>query len=126
MEENIIDNFINNLLQDRKLEGFSSNWANWKSKLTISTCKVCKENHGKIFDISILNNKYEVNAHKKCECIYVPMRTKKIGTATDMGYSGADAQIFYMNKLPNYYVSKQEARQAGWQDWKGNLDEIEK
>ena len=52
------------------------------------------------------------------------MRTKKIGTATDMGYSGADAQIFYMNKLPSYYVSKQEARQAGWQDWKGNLDDV--
>ena len=49
MEENIIENFINNLLQDRKLEGFSSSWANWKSKLTISTCKVCKGKSRKNF-----------------------------------------------------------------------------
>ena len=52
------------------------------------------------------------------------MRTKTVGTATNMGYNGADAQIFYMKKLPSYYISKKQARKAGWQDWKGNLNDV--
>lgn len=126
MEENKIDNFINNLLQDRNIRGYSSTWANWESKLTLFTCKICAENHGKIFEISILGNSYEkdVNEHDRCKCIYVPMRTKTIGTATNMWYNGADAQLFYNNRLPSYYISKNQARQSGWQDWKGNLDEV--
>ena len=124
MEENIIDNLINNLLQDRDIQGYSYRWANWKSMLTIFTCKYCVEHHGMIVDISILDNTYEVNAHERCKCVYVPMRTKTVGTATNMGYNGADAQIFYMKKLPSYYISKKQARKAGWQDWKGNLNDV--
>ena len=118
MEENKIDNFINNLLQDRNLKGDSSKWANWMSKLTIFTCKYCTENHGKIFDISILENKYEVNAHERCKCVYVRMRTKVAGTATELGMEGADAYIAYFGHLPSYYVDKQTAYAAGWQTTK--------
>ena len=50
MEENKIDNFINNLLQDREISGNSSRWANWKSMLTLFTCKYCVEHHGMIVD----------------------------------------------------------------------------
>ena len=73
MSENIIENLLNNLLQDRNLRGYSSKWANWKSQLTIYTCKFCIEQHGKIVDISILDNKDEVQAHPNCKCIYVPI-----------------------------------------------------
>ena len=59
MEENKIDNFINNLLQDREISGNSSRWANWKSMLTLFTCKYCVEHHGMIVDISILDYKLE-------------------------------------------------------------------
>lgn len=57
MSENLIDNFINNLLQDRDLQGNSRNWANWMSELLPTSCKYCVEQHGKIFDISVLDNK---------------------------------------------------------------------
>ena len=124
MAENIIDNFLNNLLQDRNLRGYSSKWANWMSQLTIYTCKFCIEQHGKIVDISVLGNKEEVQAHPNCRCVYVRMRTKTVGTATTMGYNGADAHIFYLSQLPNYYISKKQARKLGWQDWKGNLNDV--
>ena len=114
MKENKFERFINNIIQDRNLEGKSINWANWKSKLSPNTCLYCAEKHGTIVDISILNGNYEVDAHDYCACIYVPMRTKKAGTATEMGYSGADAQLFYLNKLPDYYVSKDLAYSLGW------------
>jgi len=126
MEENIIDNLINNFLQSTEIKGDSNKWANWISQLTLYTCKPCAENHGKIFDISILKNQYEfdVNAHDKCKCKYAPMRTKIIGTATDLGYSGADAQLSYFGKLPKYYITKNRARKLGWVEWKGNLHDV--
>lgn len=123
-EKNIIDETINNLLQDRDLRGNSSIWANWMSKLTLFTCKFCVEQHGKIFDISILDNKYEVNAHERCKCVYVPMRTKRAGTATDQGSNGADAYLMQYRKLPDYYVDKQTAREAGWQTKKKKLSAV--
>ena len=124
MEENIIDNLINNLLQDRNVRGNSTRWANWKSLLTIFTCKYCVEHHGMIVDISVLDNKYEIEAHKRCKCVYVPMRIKKVGYATDGGRNGADMQLYYAKTLPDYYVNKSQARKSGWRDWKGNLNDV--
>ena len=114
MEENFIEKLINNLMQDRNLLGDSFNWANWMSKLAFNTCQYCVEQHGKIVDISVLENKTEVNAHPNCQCEYVPMRTKRVGTATDWGMEGADAYIFHVGHLPDYYVDKQTAYDAGW------------
>ena len=115
MEENIIDNFINNLFQNRNLIGNSTKWANRMSRLALNTCQYCVEQHGKIVDISVLENKKSVNAHPNCQCEYVPMRAKQAGTATDWGMDGADAYLFYFGRLPDYYVDKQTAQQAGWQ-----------
>lgn len=63
-ERNIIDTTINNILQDRSLQGNSQKWANWVSQLTLLTCLYCAQQHGKIVDISVLENKIEVMAHE--------------------------------------------------------------
>lgn len=114
MTESFIENLINNLMQDREVWGDSSNWANWMSMLTPTTCKPCVEQHGKIVDILLLKNKSSVDAHPRCKCIYVPMRTKLVGTATDWGNEGADAYIANLGRLPDYYVDKKTAGEAGW------------
>ena len=101
MEENFIEQLINNLRQDRELIGNSLHWANWMSKLLPNSCKYCVEQHGKIVDISILKNKTEVQAHPNCHCVYVAMRTKVAGTATDLGMNGADTYIAYYGRLPD-------------------------
>lgn len=124
MNENLIDNLINNLLQDRDLRGDSKNFANWMSELLPTSCKYCVEQHGKIFDISILDNKTEVQAHRNCKCIYVAMRTKLVGLVTDLGYEGADAYLKDFGILPDYYVSFSFAEDAGWRSKKGNLDKV--
>ena len=121
MEENFIETLINNLRQDKELHGNSLKWANWMSKLLPNSCRYCVEQHGKIVDVSVLENKSEVEAHSNCQCIYVPMRTKAVGTATDRGMDGADAHIAYTGHLPDYYVNKQTAQQAGWQTTKKKL-----
>ena len=124
MEENFIEQLINNLRQDRELIGNSLHWANWMSKLLPNSCKYCVEQHGKIVDISTLENKTEVNAHKNCQCEYVPMRAKNAGTATNQGINGVDMYLMTYRKLPNYYVTKEAAKSAGWVSWKGNLDDV--
>jgi hypothetical protein len=123
-EKNIIDTAINNLLQDRELRGGSTNWANWISKLTLFTCLLCTQQHGKIVDISMLKNKTKVNAHKNCECEYVSMRTKQVGAATDLSMEGADSYLFYSGRLPDYYVSFEAAEDAGWRSKKENLNKV--
>ena len=112
------------MLQDRDLRGGSIRWANWMSKLTLFTCLYCVQQHGKIVDISMLENKTQADAHKNCHCEYVPMRTKQVGTATDGGAAGADAYIAYFGRLPDYYVNKQTAQQAGWQTTSKKLSSV--
>lgn len=41
-----------------------------------------------------------------------------------MRYNGADAYLFYLKKLPDYYVNKKTAQKSGWRNWKGNLDVV--
>lgn len=124
MEENFTEKLINNLMQDRDLKGDSVKWANWMSKLAPNTCRYCIEQHGTIVDISVLGNQMAVNAHLNCQCVYVPMRTKKVGSATDWGMEGADAYIFHIGNLPDYYIDKQAAQQAGWQTTKKKFSSL--
>ena len=49
---------------------------------------------------------------------------KKAGTATKLGYKGADALLFYLNQLPDYYVSKKEAYASGWKKKHWHLDDV--
>ena len=121
---NYIEEYIDNLRQDRDLRGDSTKWANWMSELLPVSCKFCVDQHGKIFDISVLKDKDEVEAHRNCKCLYVPMRTKKVGTAADLGMEGADVYIFYYGRLPDYYVTIDLAEDAGWRAKKGNLDKV--
>ena len=72
----------------------------------------------------MLENKTEVNAHKNCECEYVSMRTKVAGTATNQRMNGVDMYLMKYWKLPNYYVTKEAAKNAGWVSWRGNLDNV--
>ena len=53
-------NMVKNILQDKDLRGGSYKWANWMSKLSLVTCEPCWENHGKIEDISITDNFFDI------------------------------------------------------------------
>lgn len=68
--------------------------------------------------------KEQVNAHERCKCEYVPIRTKQVGTATNWGMEGADAYLYHFGRLPNYYVSFEDAEDAGWRSKKGNLNKV--
>ena len=110
------------IIPDLYLEGDSKQWKNWQSKyIDLTTCKDCRKNHGKIYDYS--EKRYQPE-HENCRCSVVPMRTKEVGTATDRGFDGADAWLLYRNRLPDYYVTKEEAAAAGWIPRTQNLSDV--
>ena len=46
------------------------------------------------------------------------------GTATKDGVNGADWWLKYERMLPGYYVTRSEAKAAGWKPSKGNLHDV--
>lgn len=113
---------INGITMDLDLAGNSKNYANWMAHLEYNTCLFCIANHGRIVNITILDDEKSVMAHPYCRCVYVPMRTKYAGTATQMGVYGADFVLAAFNRLPEYYVTKGEAYDSGWKNGKRLTD----
>lgn len=106
--------------QDRELCGDSTRWKNWMSALTLTTCKECVKKHGTIFPFDVEEKRY-IPIHPNGKCKIVPMRTKKVGTATIEGVLGADVFLTYDRSLPDNYITKKEAQAIGWIEEEGNL-----
>ena len=110
------------ILPDLKLGGNSTTWKNWQSQyINLTTCQDCRKKHGKIYNFD--TERYQPE-HERCRCSIIPMRTKKVGTATDWGFDGADAWLMYEGRLPDYYITKDEAIAAGWKSKKANLADM--
>ena len=107
---------------DLYLQGDSENWKNWQAMyIDVKTCASCRTNHGKIYGF---NAKRYQGEHENCRCFIVPMRTKEVGSATEKGFDGADAWLMYRNRLPDYYVMKEDAKAKGYRRKKNNLAEV--
>ena len=108
---------------DKNIEGNSKKWKNWMSHLTLTTCKPCEDKHGTIFPYDVDESLY-IPLHINGKCRIVAMRTKAVGTASLEGINGADYHLMYENRLPEYYIDKDEATHFGWKSKKGNLDKV--
>lgn len=105
---------------NKNISGNSKKWKNWVSVFMPNSCTPCEEKHGTIYPPDA---KFKA-MHPWCQCYLARMRTKKVGTATKDGLSGVDALIMYTDKLPDYYVTHDEALSLGWKPKKGNLDDV--
>ena len=65
-------------------------------------------------------------AHLYCRCKLDAMKAISAGSATQNGIEGADYSLFYWDKLPDNYITKNQAKQLGWNNKKGNLAEVAK
>lgn len=107
---------------DSYIGGNSKTWKNWQSTYDdLSTCEPCEEKHGKIYPYDTFPY---IPLHLRCRCAIIPMRTVQVGTATEEGFAGADAWLMYEGRLPDNYVTKEEALKAGWRSNKQNLSEV--
>lgn len=69
---------------DPYLSGDSVKWKNWQSNYKEpKTCISCENRHGQIYPYHA--TLYEPE-HLHCRCKVVPMRTKKVGTATEADF----------------------------------------
>ena len=101
----------------------SKKWKMWRAILDIKTCKDCREKHGKIYNINeIINPRPPL--HINCRCIIEKMKVTLAGNATSYGTNGVDWHLKYYGKLPDYYLSKEDAKSLGWRHKKGNLETI--
>ena len=100
----------------------SSKYKNWVTILDIKTCFICRSMHGKIWDIAAKPEK-EPPVHPNCRCEIKKMITVKSGTATINKTDGADWQLKYNNKLPDYYISENDLRALNWKHgkWPSNF-----
>lgn len=101
----------------------SANYKNWLATIDERTCFICRNNHGRIFQI---NEVIQLSppVHKKCRCIIELMKAIVAGNATVDGLNGADFYLKTIGKLPNNYISVEEAKALGWKPFLGNLDKI--
>ncbi len=110
---------------DKNLEGDSLRWNNWMSVLsTIRSCQSCVDKHGKIFDANDYLPEEYLTRHIRCLCKLCPMRTIMAGEATDQGINCADWYLAYYGFLPDGYITKEEAEDAGWIPKKKNLNKV--
>lgn len=100
----------------------SRKWVNWVTNFGLYTCYYCANQNGKIFDAN--NPPEDIPVHENCRCIVEEMRTIKIGTATIDGSRGADNWLYLYKTLSDNYFTKEQAKSAGWSEWKGNLQKI--
>lgn len=101
----------------------SNKYKNWLSKLDLKTCLNCKSRHGKIYSAEEKINP-EPPLHPRCRCVIEWLKAIKAGTATNKGNNGADWWLKWMGKLPDYYITKANAKKLGYVPELGNLANV--
>lgn len=101
----------------------SNKWKMWDVTDDLKLCKDCEEQYGKIYAISETPNP-KPPLHPHCRCRIERMYALLAGTATDNAINGADWYLKNLNKLPDYYISKNLAISLGWEKEKGNLYDV--
>ncbi len=88
----------------------SNKWHMWKTTVTNTTCFVCYEKSGTIF-----NDEYMIDEfpplHEKCRCFIIKAEAICAGTATVDGFFGADYFVKNFEKLPPIIYLKERLKQ---------------
>lgn len=101
----------------------STKWKNWIAIVDSKAYKDCKEKHGKIYEISE-KVKPSPPLHLYCRCIIQRLKSLFAGEATSKKLDGADWHLRYNGELPQYYISKTEAKKLGWNKNHKNLSDV--
>lgn len=110
MEKGLFDTFHPVTLPSR-------NYKNWRAILDLRTCIECRSRHGTIYMIDEIVNP-EPPLHPNCRCDIIALESIEAGNATKDGEDGADYWLEFYGQLPNYYITKNEAKSLGWRQGK--------
>lgn len=95
----------------------SKNYKHWISREDWKRCVECKNLHGKTWFLDEMPEP-EPPLHPSCRCVIENMESIKAGTATKNGTDGADWTLKQEGELPDYYITKDEIKELGWQPTK--------
>ena len=101
----------------------SKRWKRWFTNFGLRTCEYCKDKNGTLYEEKDVP-KNEPPAHPNCKCYIDFIRAILAGTASIEGMDGADYTLFQHGTLPGHYVTKDDAKLAGWIKKEGNLREV--
>ena len=103
----------------------SEKWKNWVALIGPTTCEVCIDKNGTIYDTDRLIAEVCLPpVHPNCKCKIVAMKTIVLGSATIDNLDGADYSLKRYKRLPKNYVTKNYAEAKGWVSYKGNLQTV--
>ena len=92
-----------------------SQFLQWKHRNMRRThCFDCQFNHLRIFandESKPLIGRYN---HPFCECFYDDVEQKSVGSISNKGLQAPDVYLKAFGKLPDYYITKEEAEKIGW------------
>ena len=100
----------------------SSKWKEYRLGATLTHCEICYDRNNKIYESYY--DEPELPEHENCKCYLEWLKSLGVGKATELGITGADFYLKYYGYLPDYYITKQEAKSLGWKSYKGNLDKV--
>ncbi len=100
----------------------SSKWKEYKLGATLTHCATCYDRNNKIYEAYY--NEPKLPEHDNCKCYLEWLKSLGVGKATELGINGADFYLKYYGRLPEYYITKQEAKSLGWKSYKGNFDKV--
>lgn len=100
----------------------SSRFVKWAHPdLRVTHCFNCVYNDRRIFEKKNSPPIGKKN-HLFCECYYEYIRQKAFGTISNKGAESPDIYLKVYGRLPDYYVTKQEAEEIyGWDSSKNTL-----
>lgn len=101
----------------------SANWRCWIAVLDLYTCKYCRDTHGKVFAMDEIIYD-EPPIHDRCRCTVERLKAIGAGFATRNGKEGADYWLKWHKTIPDYYITKEDAKALGWKAILGNLADV--
>ena len=84
-------------------------WKIWRAIITPGTCFYCASMNGQILsidDMRLMN----IPVHQNCKCYIEAMTAIAAGTATNAGTDGVDLYVALHGKLPDFYLTQDEAK----------------
>ena len=95
----------------------------WRATVTATTCAYCASMNGRILSTNdpVINN---IPVHPNCKCYVEALTRIAAGTVTNAGTNGVECYIALYGKLPNYYMTQNEAKRHNRKKRQGNLAEV--
>ena len=78
-------------------------------------CEDCISKNNRVFENNVEKPLVGDENHPHCDCYYSEVQTKTAGSVSSRGIDGPDYWLKYYGKLPEYYITKEEAiNKYGW------------